>query len=129
MPNNKKKGSKIERELFEMFNKNGHRCIRCAGSGRMDNASCDLIAGNSEGKYAIEVKSSKGPYKYISKKQMNNFVVFSQIFDLIPIIAVRFNRKGWFFLDPKDLEEKKKSWGVNLELAKEKGRRFGQAFG
>jgi Holliday junction resolvase len=95
----------------------------------MSNADCDLIAGNSDEKYCIEVKSSKKPYKYISKDQMENFIIFSQIFDLEPIVAVRFNRKGWFFLEPEDLEETGKSWKVDLEMAREKGKRFGQAFG
>lgn len=126
---NKAKGSKTERELFKMFNKNGHKAVRVAGSGRMDNASCDLIAGNSDGKYAIEAKSSKKPYKYISKEQIEEFIVFSQIFDLEPVIAVRFNRKGWFFLEPSHLEETGKNWKVDLEMAREKGKRFGQAFG
>lgn len=126
---NKSKGSKTERELFKMFNKNNHRAVRVAGSGRMDNASCDLIAGNCDDKYCIEVKSTKKPHKYISKEQMEEFIVFSQVFDLKPIIAVRFNRKGWFFLKPDQLEETGKNWKVTLEMAREKGKRFGQAFG
>jgi len=125
---NKSKGSNVERELFEMFTKNSHRAVRVAGSGTMSNADCDLIAGNSKGKYAIEVKSSKKKCKYISKEQVENFMIFSQIFDLEPIIAIRFNRKGWFFLEPKHLEETGKNWKINLEMAKEKGKRFGQAF-
>ena len=62
---NKEKGSKAERELYEMFVANHFRAVRVAGSGRMDNADCDLIAGkmgNGE-KYAIEVKSTKKPPK------------------------------------------------------------------
>jgi Holliday junction resolvase len=95
----------------------------------MDNADCDLIAGKKNRKYCIEVKSSKKPYKYISKEQMSNFIVFSQIFKLKPVIAIRFNREGWFFLNPEDLDDKKKSWGIKLDRCRVKGKRFGQCFG
>ena len=100
---NKSKGSNAERELYDMFVKNNFRAVRVAGSGRMDNADCDLIAGKPGEKYAIEAKSTKKSSKYISKEQMNSFIVFSEIFGLVPVIAVRFNRLGWFFLNPKDL--------------------------
>lgn len=126
---NKSKGSNAERELYKLFVKNGYRCVRVAGSGMMDNTACDLIAGNKNGKYCIEVKSSKKPYKYISKEQMNDFIVFSQIFKLKPVVAIRFNREGWFFLKPGDLEEKKESWGIKLDRCRVKGKRFGQCFG
>ena len=80
MPRNKAKGSNIERELFQLFVAKGYRAIRAAGSGTMENADCDIIAGKKgKGKYAIEVKSSKKPYKYISKEQMEKFLIFSII--------------------------------------------------
>ena len=99
MPHNKAKGSKIERELFAKFIENGYRCVRVAGSGIMENADCDLLAGKKDGnKYAIEVKSSKIPIKYITKDQIGRFVVFAEIFGLKPVIALRFNREGWLFI-------------------------------
>lgn len=126
---NKEKGSKAERELYEMFVANHFRAVRVAGSGRMDNADCDLIAGKPGEKYAIEVKSTKKSSKYISKEQMNSFIVFSEIFGLIPVIAIRFNRLGWFFFNPRDLEDSGKNWGISVEAAREKGKRFSQFFG
>jgi Holliday junction resolvase len=59
---------------------------------------------------------------------MNNFIVFSEIFGLVPIIAVRFNRLGWFFLNPSDLEDSGKNWVLNQECARKKGKRFSQYF-
>ena len=59
MPKNKAKGSKYERELYQMFVGNSYRCVRVAGSGLMENADCDLIAGKKGKKYCVEVKSSK----------------------------------------------------------------------
>ena len=128
MPNNKSKGSKAERELYDMFVNNHFRAVRVAGSGRMDNADCDLIAGKPGQKYAIEAKSTKKSSKYITKEQMSSFIVFSEIFGLTPVIAVRFNRLGWFFLDPKDLEDSGKNWVVSVEIARTKGKRFSQFF-
>lgn len=125
---NKAKGSKAERELLQMFVDNHFRCVRVAGSGVMENADCDLIAGKIGHKYSIEVKSSKQPVKYITKEQINNFIVFSEIFALTPVIAVRFNRIGWFFLNPNDLDDSGKNWVVNMDICRTKGKRFSQFF-
>ena len=112
-----------------MFIDNHYRAVRVAGSGVMDNTACDLIAGKKGRKFCIEVKASKKPCKYITKKQIEEFMVFSEIFGLKPIIAVRFNRQGWFFLNPKDMKDSGKNWCVTLEIAKKKGKKFAQFFG
>ena len=125
---NKQKGSNAERELYQMFVDNAFRAVRVAGSGMMENTACDLIAGNQRGKYCIEVKASKKPCKYITKKQIEEFMVFSEIFGLEPIIAVRFNRQGWFFLNPKQLKDSGKNWCVSLEQCQNEAKRFAQAF-
>ena len=129
MPKNKAKGSKIERELFQIFVENHFRAVRAAGSGVMDNAECDIIAGKKGiGKYCIEVKSSKKPIKYISKEQIEKFMIFSDIFGLTPVIALRFNREGWIFLNPKNLRDSGENFAISLEEAKERGKRFSQFF-
>ena len=128
MAGNKQKGSKAERELYQMFIDNNFRAVRVAGSGTMENASCDLIAGKKGKKFCIEVKSSKKPVKYITKQQIEDFIIFSEIFGLKPVLALRFNRAGWFFINPKELEDSGKNWSVNLEKARKKGKRFSQFF-
>ena len=130
MPKNKSKGSKVERELYQIFIDNNYRAVRVAGSGTMENADCDIIAGKKgkRRKYAIEVKASKKPVKYITKKQTENFIIFSDIFGLKPVIAVRFNQVGWFFLKPKDLVDSGKNFVVSLERCRKKGKRFSQFF-
>lgn len=125
---NKEKGANAERELYQMFIENNFRAVRVAGSGVMENADCDLIAGKKGKKYAIECKSSKKSSKYITKKQIEEFLIFSEIFGLKPVIAVRFNREGWFFLKPGNLEDSGKNFSVSLNLAQRKGKRFGQFF-
>ena len=125
---NKEKGSKAERELYQMFIENNYRAVRVAGSGTMENTSCDLIAGKKGKKYCIEAKSSKKPVKYITKEQIEDFIIFAEIFGLKPVVALRFNREGWFFISPKELEDCGKNWVITLEKARQKGKRFSQFF-
>jgi Holliday junction resolvase len=126
---NKSKGANAERELYQIFIDNMYRAVRVAGSGMMENTSCDLIAGKIGAKYSVECKATKSKYKYITKEQISDFIVFSEIFGLTPIIAIKFNRQGWFFLSPKELEDTGKYWSISLEQAKNKGKRFAQMFG
>jgi Holliday junction resolvase len=126
---NKEKGANAERELYQLFIDNCFRAVRVAGSGVMENTSCDLIAGKKGKKYCIECKASKDTLKYITKKQIEEFLIFSEVFGLIPVVAVRFNRAGWFFMHPKHLKDSGKNFCVSLELAREKGKRFGEMFG
>jgi len=125
---NKEKGANAERELYGIFVENGFRAVRVAGSGMMENTSCDLLAGKTNGKYAVECKASKNPNKYITKEQINDFVIFSEIFGLRPVVAIKFNRQGWFFLDPCQLVDSGKHWCISLKDAQEKGKRFSQYF-
>jgi len=125
---NKEKGANAERELYQMFIDNSFRAVRVAGSGMMENTSCDLIAGKAGKKFCIECKASKKTSKYITKKQIEEFMIFSEIFGLKPVIAVRFNRQGWFFLSPKKLVDSGKNWCITLEDCQKKGKRFSQYF-
>jgi len=129
MPKNKSKGSNTERELYQMFIDNHYRAVRVAGSGVMENADCDIIAGKKGKKYCIEAKSSKKLVKYITKDQINRFITFSEIFGLKPVIAIRFNHVGWFFINPKDMEDSGKNWVINERVIKKKGKKFSQFFG
>lgn len=128
----KAKGSRAERELLDIFTENGWSAARVAGSGVNENTFCDVIAGK-KGKmaYAIEAKSSKHPRIYITKQQISDFIQFSEIMGFVPVVAVRFNREGWLFinpLDPDQLEDSGANLVVNLKNAKTHGKRFGQFF-
>ena len=126
---NKSKGSNAERELLRIFTEAGWRAARVAGSGTNDNTFCDLIAGRIRKKgHAIEIKSSKKNRIYITKQQIEDFLLFSTMIGLKPTIAVRFNREGWLFLHPKQLVDSGKYWVVSLDHARQKGKRFGQFF-
>jgi len=111
-----------------MFIENSYRAVRVAGSGMMENTAADIIAGKKGKKYCIEVKSSKKQVKYITKQQISDFMIFSDIFGLKPVLAIRFNREGWFFLHPKYLKDSGKNLCISLEQARKKGKRFSQFF-
>jgi len=125
---NKKKGSNVERELLHMFFRHTWVATRVAGSGSTQELSCDLIAGKKRKKYCIEVKSSKKTVIYIDKKQIENFMMFSDIFGLKPVLALRFNREGFLFLNPKYLIDSGKNFSITLERDKKKGKKFSQFF-
>ena len=126
---NKAKGSKSERELLNLFTEMGWKAARVAGSGMNDNTYCDLIAGKIGRKgFAIEAKSSKKNRIYITKKQIEDFVLFTSMMGLKPVVAVRFNREGWLFLNPKHLEDSGANWVVSMDRARKKGKRFSQFF-
>ena len=125
MPN-KNKGSNNERELLKMFSENGWRAARVAGSGVNEESPCDLIAGRKGRKFAIECKSTKKNIQYISKSQMEDFIIFSEMIGLNPLIAIKFFREGWLFINPKKMRDAGKNWAISLEQAKSFGKRFGQ---
>ncbi len=126
---NKAKGSRVERELVELFTKKGWRAVRVAGSGVKDESPCDLLAAKPGRKgHVVEVKSSRKSNIYISKEQINDFVTFAYTIGLAPVLAVKFNYEGWLFLAPEQLKDAGKNWVINLKRAKQEGKRFGQFF-
>lgn len=126
---NKSKGANAERELLNLFTESGWRAVRTAGSGVNDNSPCDLIAAKLGRKgFTIEAKSSRKSSIYISKQQIEDFILFSNILGLQPAIAVRFSHQGWLFLKPEQLEDTGKFWVISLEKAKLNGFRFSQFF-
>jgi len=126
---NKAKGSKAERELVQIFTDNLWKACRVAGSGVNDNSPCDIIAAKLGRKgYVVEAKSSKQNRIYIKKQQIDDFILYSQLIGLQPVIAIRFNREGWLFLDPKHLEDSGVNWVVSKDNAKSNGNKFSQFF-
>ncbi len=129
MPNNKAKGSKAERELVKLLTDNGWRAVRVAGSGVGEESPCDIITGKVGRRgFTIEAKSSKKNIIYITRSQIEDFITFSHIVGLTPVIAARFNREGWLFINPLDMKDTGKYWAISLQLAKEKGNKFSQFF-
>ena len=122
----KVKGSRYERELLHMFWKEeGWSGLRCPGSGSTPLPSPDLLVTDKNNYLAIECKAIKGKNKYFSPEEINQLNEFAQAFGAQPIIAMRFNQKGWFFFTPEDLRKTKNNfYAATLALAEEKGLRF-----
>ena len=126
---NKAKGSRVERELIQLFTEQSWRAVRVAGSGVGEDSPCDLLAAKlGKRAYVIEVKSSKKTSIYITKQQIEDFILFSNMIGLNPVIALRFNYEGWLFITPDQLEDTGKFWVISLKKAKEQGKRFSQFF-
>jgi len=121
----KRKGDRAERELIHMFFSTGKFApLRTAGSGSTSLPCPDLLVGGMGRVLAIECKSSKNK-KYIRKEQVDELVEFSTKFGAEPWIGMRFDGKGWFFLDMDNLKMSKgNSYAIDLKLALEKGLSF-----
>jgi len=122
----KKRGIAAERELLHMLWREGFACCRVAGSGSIPEPSCDLLAGNAKHRYAIECKTSRATKKYLNKEQIKEFATFAKKFGLMPLLAVRFTRQGWFFISPDKLDKTRKGLAISLEKIKRKGKSFEQ---
>lgn len=113
----KKRGIAAERELLHLLWAKGYAVARVAGSGSVPEPSCDLLAGNGKVRYAIECKTSRKEKKYITAEQIQEFEKFAERFGLEPIVAIKFIRKGWFFIPPKKLDKTGKSYAISLDDA------------
>ncbi|MEA2036330.1 MAG: Holliday junction resolvase Hjc [Nanoarchaeota archaeon] len=117
----KSKGINAERDLIHKFWGNKWAAVRIAGSGSMRYPSADVLATNKLRKLAIECKTSKTPWKYIEKEDIEQLREFSELFNAEPYIAIKFSKKDWLFLTLEDLEETNKAFMVNIEKAERKG--------
>ena len=120
----KKRGSAAERELLHMFCDHGFSAIRVAGSGSMGEPSCDLLVGNGALMAAVECKLTKKTRQYITKEQMNEFTEFSKNFGLTAFVAVKFVRKGWWFVSPEHMDDTGKNFAISLEDIQKRGQSF-----
>ena len=117
----KSKGINAERDLIHKFWGNNWAAVRVAGSGSMRHPSSDIIATNKIRRLAIECKTSKDPWKYVEKDDVKQLKDFAEMFNAEPYLAVKFNKKEWFFLTLDDLEETEKAFMINSEKAEIKG--------
>ncbi len=121
----KSKGTRAERELLHLFWDNNWACMRSAGSGSTTMPSPDLIAGNKNNLLAIECKSSRGLSRNLPKVEIDQLIKFSEIINAKPVLAMRFDKNGWYFLDAKKTPlNKKGNYTISLKLCQEKGIKF-----
>ncbi|MBU3896580.1 MAG: hypothetical protein KJ697_01460 [Nanoarchaeota archaeon] len=100
MPTNGK-GSRRERELLEKLVKEGKMVHRIAGSGKGEDAICDLISIDTTGKVElIEVKSRKKCfYAKQHNEQLITLIEAAKKFNATPVLAVKINYQDWKFHD------------------------------
>ena len=55
---------------------------------------------------------------------MDEFKKFADMFGLSPIVAIKFVRKGWWLINPKQLTKTNKGYSISLEDIKKKGLSF-----
>src|SRR3989338_11101782 len=106
----KSKGINAERELVHKFWKENWACLRIAGSGSSKSPSPDLLVGNNLRRFAIECKVTKDNKKYFQKENIEQLKFFANVFGAMPLIAIRFKGKDWFFVSLEDMEDKGKTF-------------------
>jgi Holliday junction resolvase len=122
----KSKGTNAERELIHKFWANGFAAIRSAGSGSMKYPSPDILAAKEGRVVAVECKITKDQSKYFERDEIDDLRAFALIFNAEPYVAVKFKGESWYFLELSDLKETNKSFMVDSDLAKQKGKLFEQ---
>ena len=126
----KSKGSRSERELFHMFWGKNWATVRSAGSGSTTKPAPDLLASNGTRTFAIECNAIKGNRKYFDQEEIDQLVEFSESFGAEPWIGVRFDKRGWFFIEVSKLTKSNgNSLCVTYDLVQEKGLIFEQLIG
>ncbi|MFH1786910.1 MAG: Holliday junction resolvase Hjc [archaeon] len=120
-----KKGSRLERELMQMFYDAGYGVVRSAGSGVSRYPAPDIIVGNGKKILAVECKASKSSTVYIEPEQVEGLLEFSKKFGAQALIGVRFNYEDWRFLPPEGLERTEgQKYKVSRAAAEKSGKSF-----
>ncbi len=101
----KKKGTRAERELLHMFWSQKFGVIRAAGSGSIPLPNPDILVGKNKRCLAIECKSLNKGSKFFPKEEISQLNEFSKRFGAEPWLAIRFDREGWYFIQPKHLNK------------------------
>jgi len=121
---NKTRGCNAEREILHLLSEKGFAVARVAGSGMIEETNCDLFAGNRKKKYAIEVKLASENKKYLNPIQISGLIEFAENFGLTPVIAIKFLRKGWWFIPPHKLDKTEKALVISFEDVQKRGETF-----
>lgn len=121
----KQKGLNAERELIHLFwaTKQWTAC-RVAGSGSMKYPSPDVLAQKGGVSLAIECKTTKSKYQYFDKREIRELQSFAKKSGSRPLVAVRFSRKPWVFMDLAALVETERCFVVSLHNAELRGLTF-----
>ena len=125
------KGDRRERELVNALDEAGFAVMRAPASGSATARELpDVLAGDGDVFYAIEVKSSAGDPIYLSGEEVEALVYFARNFGAKARIGVRFDREDWYFFHPGDLHVTDGgNYRVKLEKARAEGTDFAEFVG
>ncbi|MDI3474428.1 MAG: holliday junction resolvase Hjr [Thermococcaceae archaeon] len=108
-----RRGASAERELIKMLEEAGFAVVRSAGSKKVD-----IIAGNGRRYLCIEVKSTHSEAIYIREEDYRKLLSFAERFGGVPLIAVKFVNRGWYFFRPEDLKKGSKNYKISIQNSK-----------
>ena len=100
----KSKGIRAERELVQMFWENSWAATRVAGSGNTKFPSTDIIAGKEGRTLAIECRTVNNNKIYVDDNKIKGMVEFIKQSGYEGWFAIKFNRKGWFFIPVHEMK-------------------------
>lgn len=128
MPTNKK-GSARERECVNLLHDSGFAVLRApASGGGSTRALPDVLCGNGEVFYAMELKASGGDPIYLTDEEVGALEFFAANFGAKALVGVRFDIEhgdppwgvddddGWRFHEPASLH---RTPGGNYRVKKE----------
>ena len=122
---NKQKGSNAEREMIHLFwSTNEWTACRVAGSGSMKYPAPDIIANKQGIMLAIECKTTKEQQQYLEKREVEELKEYAKKAGARPLVAVKFKKESWYFLNPEDLNETEANCVITTEKAKLRGLLF-----
>lgn len=98
------KGDRRERELVNVLDDGRWAVMRAPASGGGTKRELpDILCGDGESFYAIELKSSGGDPIYVDEEEVTGLNFFANNFGAVSLIGVRFDRCDFYFFDPTDL--------------------------
>jgi len=119
LDNIKKEGIRHEQNLVKIFKDNDFTSCRLPSSSAR---SPDIIAGDGEAIFIIEVKTTNTNYIRINKSQIATLKRYAHDLKAKPYIAVKFlNKSNWLFLETKDLKENDKMLTLDYNRAALRG--------
>ena len=121
----KEEGIAYEHELVRMFKDAYFTACRLPGSSAR---SPDIIAGDRESIFVIEVKTTRDSRVKIRKSQIQTLLKFAHDFNADPRLALRFidRDKFWHIVKPNTLEIHDKSFSIDYNTACLRGLDFAE---
>ena len=96
-----------ERAFIRLMTKLGIDCHRVAGSGSASEAVCDCILFFNNKTYLVEIKATKENKLYfrsVMKEQLCKMIEVCDRNNLVPLLAVKFKRRGWNLIEIKNFK-------------------------